>query len=218
MFASVQAFHIARHRERAAHQHDLAELLGDLRSLAECGGDVRLRAGGNVHQIVTVGLHRIDDEIDGRLGFGITLRVWDHRVSDAVLTVNECRNGQHLEGILRTGMRQTLVYGHFGVTEQFGDGQRIAHALLHEHIAVRAGDADQFDFRAAERIRNRKRIVDTGVEIKNELLHGNLPSILFDCDAYAPVGDKTFYQELPFIIPQNRRRCDAMQAAKIHEN
>lgn len=60
--------------------------------------------------------------------------------------------------------------------------------------------------------------LDTGVEIKNELLHGNLPSILFDCDAYAPVGDKTFYQELPFIIPQNRRRCDAMQAAKIHEN
>ena len=37
--------------------------------------------------------------------------------------------------------------------------------------AVPAAYADEFDFRAAQRVGDGERVVDAGIEIKNELLH-----------------------------------------------
>lgn len=162
---------VARHGQRAAHEHHAADLVLDFRSLLQGGFDVGHRAGRHVDEVLAVGLDGVDDEVDGRFGFDGAVGVGDVHVADAVVAVDERGDGQHFEVVGGAGVRQALVDLDFRVAEQVGDGERVAHTLFHEHVAVGAGDADEFDFRAAQRVGDGERVVDAGIEIKNELLH-----------------------------------------------
>lgn len=162
---------VARHGQCAAHEHHAADLVLDFRSLLQSGFDVGHRAGRHVNEILAVGLHRIDDEVDRGFGFDGTVGIGDVHVADAVVAVDERGDRQHFEVVGGAGVRQALVDLDFRVAEQVGHGERVAYALFHEHVAVSAGDADEFDFRAAQRVGDGERVVDAGIEIKNELLH-----------------------------------------------
>ena len=162
---------VARHGQRAAHEHHAADLVLDFRSLLQGGFDVGHRAGRHVDEILAIGLDGVDDEVDGRFGFDGTVGVGDVHVADAVLAVDECGDRQHFEVVGGAGVRQALIHLDFRMAEQVGDGERVAYALFHEHVAVGAGDADQFDFRAAQRVGDGERVVDAGIEIKNHLFH-----------------------------------------------
>ena len=85
--------------------------------------------------------------------------------------VDECGDRQHFEVVGGAGVRQTLIHLDFRVAEQVGDGECVAYALFHEHVAVGAGDADQFNLRASQSIRNGKRVINAGIKIKNHLFH-----------------------------------------------
>ena len=162
---------VARYGQCAAHEHDLADFVFDFRSFLQCGFDVGHRTGRHVNEVLAVSLDGVDDEVDGRFGFDGTVGVGDVHVADAVVAVDERGDGQHFEVVGGAGVRQALVDLDFRVAEQVGDGERVAYALFHEHVAVGAGDADEFDFRAAQGIRNGKCVINAGIEIKNELLH-----------------------------------------------
>ena len=95
----------------------------------------------------------------------------DFHVADAVVAVDERGDGQHFEAVGGAGVRQALVDLDFRVAEQVGHGQCVAHTLLDEHIAVGTGDADQFNLRASQSIRNGKRVINAGIKIKNHLFH-----------------------------------------------
>ena len=166
------AVHVAAHRQGAAHEHDLANLILDLGGLADGCGDVGHRAGRHVDEVLAVGLDRVDDEVDGGFGFGLARGVGDVHVSDAVVAVDELGDLQDLEAVRGFRMRDTFIYLDLGVAEQFGDGQRVAHTLLQQHVAVGAGDADELDLGTAQRVGDGEGVIDTGVQIENELCHG----------------------------------------------
>ena len=86
--------------------------------------------------------------------------------------MDERGDWQYFEMVGGAGVRQTLIHLDFRVAEQVGHGQCVAHTLLDEHIAVGTGDADEFGFRAAQRVGDGERVVDAGIKIENELLHG----------------------------------------------
>ena len=162
---------IARYGQRAAHEHDAADFVLDFRCFLEGGFDVGHRAGRHVDEVLAVGFDGVDDEVDGRFGFHGPVGVGDVDVADAVLAVDECGDRQHFEVVGGAGVRQALVDLDFRVAEQVGDGERVAYALFHEHVAVGAGDADQFNLRASQSIRNGKRVINAGIKIKNHLFH-----------------------------------------------
>ena len=56
--------------------------------------------------------------------------------------------------------------------------------LVKRHVAVSTSDADEFDFRAVQRIGNGKRVVYTGVEIENEFVHGVCPFLATVCSLH----------------------------------
>ena len=85
--------------------------------------------------------------------------------------MDECGDRQYFEVIGGTGVRQALIDLDFRVAEQVGHSQRVAYTLLDEHVAVGAGDADQFNLRASQSIRNGKRVINAGIKIKNHLFH-----------------------------------------------
>ena len=166
--------HIAGHGERAAHQYHASDLIDDFGGTGDRSVEVRQRAGRHVHEVLAVGLHGVDDEVHRRGILRVARGVRDHRFPDAVLAVDEARDLEHLERIRGARVVKSAVHLDFGVAEQFGDRERVAHTLLHQHIAVGAGDANEFHFRTAERVRDGKRIIDAGVQIKNHLLHGSV--------------------------------------------
>ena len=97
-------------------------------------------------------------------------------------------------------MRQALIYLGFRVAEQVGHGQCVAHTLLDGHVAIGTGDADQLDFRASQGIRNGKRVINTGIKIKNHLFHVCVP-FLFDepDDGPPPYGYAVSYTSNTFF-------------------
>ena len=118
---------VARHGQRAAHEHHAADLVLDFRSLLQGGFDVGHRAGRNVDEVLAVGLDGVDDEVDGRFGFDGAVGVGDVHVAAAVVAVDERGDGQHFEVVGGAGVRQALVDLDFRVAEQVGDGERGAH-------------------------------------------------------------------------------------------
>ena len=70
------------------------------------------------------------------------------------------------------GVRQSLVDLDFRMSEQVGYGQSVAHALFDEHVAVGAGDADEFDLRASQGVGDGQSVIDTGIQIQNQFFHG----------------------------------------------
>jgi len=155
----------------AAHKHDLADFILDFRCFLQCGFDVGHRAGRHVDEILAISLHCVDDEVDRRFGFDGTAGIGDFHIADAVVAVDERGDRQYFEVIGGAGVRQTLIHLDFRVAEQVGHGQCVAHTLLDEHVAVGAGDADQFNLRASQSIRNGKRVINAGIKIKNHLFH-----------------------------------------------
>lgn len=116
---------VARHGQRAAHEHHAADLVLDFR----CFLPVRLRCWSSVRSARkagqrAVGLHRIDDEVDRGFGFDGAVGIGDVHVADSVVAVDECGDGQHFEVVGGAGMRQALVDLDFRVAEQVGDGER----------------------------------------------------------------------------------------------
>ena len=162
---------VTGHGQCATHEHDLADFVFDFRSLLQCGFDVGHRAGRHVDEILAIGLHCVDDEVYRGFGFDGAVGIRDFHVADAVVAVDERGDWQYFEMVGGAGVRQTLIHLDFRVAEQVGHGQCVAHTLLDEHIAVGTGDADQFNLRASQSIRNGKRVINAGIKIKNHLFH-----------------------------------------------
>ena len=162
---------VAGYGQCAAHKHDLADFILDFRCFLQCGFDVGHRAGRHVDEILAISLHCVDDEVDRRFGFDGTAGIGDFHIADAVVAVDERGDWQYFEMVGGAGVRQTLIHLDFRVAEQVGHGQCVAHTLLDEHVAVGAGDADQFNLRASQSIRNGKRVINAGIKIKNHLFH-----------------------------------------------
>ena len=162
---------VARYGQRAAHEHDLADFVFDFRSFLQRGFDVGHRSGRHVDEILAVGLHCVDDEVDRGFGFDGTVGIRDVHVTDSVVAVDECGDRQHFEVVGGAGVRQALIHLDFRMAEQVGHGQCVAHTLLDKHVAIGTGDADQLDFRASQGIRNGKCVINAGIKIENHLFH-----------------------------------------------
>jgi hypothetical protein len=84
----------------------------------------------------------------------------------------------HGEAILCQRMGLARKDRDLGMSQKLGQGKAVGKALLHQDIAVGAGDADELGVRASEHIGDCEGIIDAGIEVEYDLLHRRAPLMM----------------------------------------